>query len=409
MSAPLAFHPSGGTRDLFSCRVLVIDDSPQVRHLVGSYLERAGIRNVFCAASGIEGLEMADRHQPDLVILDVMMDGAGGVDGFELCRRLRLSERHRHLAILVQTASETAEDRIAVFRSGATDLLIKPILGAELVARVRAHLENRLLIQELEDFRTSMTADLDLARGMQAALMPKADVAGRLAAAAGFRAETHFQPSAILGGDLWTLQALDETRIGVGMVDFSGHGVAAALNVFRLHSLATRIPLSHRLHPSVYLGELNRYLTPQLPRHQFATMVYAVIDSRSETMTYAGAGAPGPLLAAGDAVHELDTAGLPLGIRADAIYQDHRIAFPEGASLLLYSDALVETPDRTGATLDSARLKAMVARCHREKGLPLTALLASFGQDRAPLEDDLTLLWLHRAEKPGLNPSVHRE
>lgn len=406
MSAPPSFQPAGGGRDLFSCRVLVIDESPQVRHLVGTYLERAGIRNVFYAADGTEGLEMADRHQPDLVILDVMMDG---MDGFELCRRLRLSERHRHLAILVQTASETAEDRIAVFRSGATDLLIKPILGAELVARVRAHLENRLLIEELEDFRTNMTADLDLARGMQAALMPKADAAGRLAAAAGFRAETHFQPSAILGGDLWTLQALDETRIGVGMVDFSGHGVAAALNVFRLHSLATRIPLSHRLRPSAYLEEINRYLTPQLPRHQFATMVYCVIDSRSETMTYAGAGAPAPLLAAGDEVHELDASGLPLGIRADASYQDRRIAFPAGASLLLYSDALVETPDRAGATLDPARLKAMVSRCHRENGLPLAALLSQFGRDRAPLEDDLTLLWLRRTEKPGLNPSVHRE
>lgn len=406
MSAPPAFQPPGGARELFSCRVLVIDDSPQERHLVGTYLERAGIRNVFYAAGGAEGLEMADRHQPDLVILDVMMDG---MDGFELCRRLRLSERHRHLAILVQTASETAEDRIAVFRSGATDLIIKPILGAELVARVRTHLENRLLIQELEDFRTSMTADLDLARGMQAALMPKADAAGRLAAAAGFRAETHFQPSAILGGDLWTLQALDETRIGVGMVDFSGHGVAAALNVFRLHSLATRIPLSHRLRPSAYLRELNRYLVPQLPRHQFATMVYAVIDSRSETMTYAGAGAPAPMLVTGDRVHELDTAGLPLGISADAAYRDHRIAFPEGASLLLYSDALVETPDRTGETLDPARLKAMVASCHREKGLSLAALLALFGQDRAPPEDDLTLLWLHRTEKPGLNLSGHRE
>ena len=380
--------------DLSACRVLVVDDATGIRKIIGAYLKSAGIVNVEYANDGHDGLAKVDSFEPDLIILDIMMPE---MDGFEVCRRLRGDPRTQHLPILVQTALETPSERTAVFRAGATDLITKPIHGPELVARVRVQLENRQLIRSLENYRSSMETELDLARQMQESLLPHNGVKLRLAGSAGLRVESHFQPSAELGGDMWTIHELGDDRIGVASVDFSGHGVTAALNTFRLHTLMHQMPPPDPDQPGAYLAELNRQLVDLLPVHQFATMFYGVIDTRRGVLTYSGAGAPCPIFgSAGGGLDELDASGLPLGITRRATYSDMCVPFPEGSFLLLYSDALVETADLAGGNLGQAELLEMVRASldDVEAGSPLSSLLRRFRDNREPLSDDLTMVWL---------------
>ncbi len=113
-------------------RVLVVDDEWNITELVSMGLRYEGFE-VRCAASGRAALEEADRFPPDLLVLDVML---GDIEGFEVCRRLRLAGVRAPVIFL--TARDSTEDKIAGLTIGGDDYLTKPFGMGELVARVRA-------------------------------------------------------------------------------------------------------------------------------------------------------------------------------------------------------------------------------------------------------------------------------
>jgi two-component system response regulator MprA len=111
--------------------ILVVDDDPKIRSVLGRGLRFEGY-DVHLAGDGHEALRIARVTPLDLVILDVMLPGMGGL---EICRRLRRGIR---VPILMLTARDAVPDRIAGLDSGADDYLIKPFDFEELLARVRA-------------------------------------------------------------------------------------------------------------------------------------------------------------------------------------------------------------------------------------------------------------------------------
>ena len=124
-------------------KVLLVDDEPNLRHTLRYSLRQAGY-DVAAAATGEEALDLARRENPDVVVLDVMLPG---LDGFEVCRRLRTESA---VPILMLTARTEEVDRVVGLEVGADDYLTKPFSVRELVARVKAMLRRReMLRQEL--------------------------------------------------------------------------------------------------------------------------------------------------------------------------------------------------------------------------------------------------------------------
>lgn len=114
-----------------SARILVIEDEERIRQFLNRGLNYEGYR-VDIAADGQTGLDLARDFPPDLVLLDLMLPG---IDGIEVCKQLRAVS---DVPILMLTAKETIEDRVAGLDAGADDYLIKPFAFDELMARVRA-------------------------------------------------------------------------------------------------------------------------------------------------------------------------------------------------------------------------------------------------------------------------------
>jgi two-component system OmpR family response regulator len=114
--------------------ILVVDDDPQIRDVLGLALERAGFRTVM-ARDGVEGLQSAKAEQPSLAVLDI---GLPEMDGLELCKAIR---RDSDLPILFLTARDDEVDRILGLELGGDDYVTKPFSPRELVARVRAILK----------------------------------------------------------------------------------------------------------------------------------------------------------------------------------------------------------------------------------------------------------------------------
>jgi two-component system, OmpR family, response regulator MprA len=120
-------------------RMLVVDDEPSIVDFIRLGMRYEGFR-VDDASDGMIGFDMAQRLRPDIIVLDVMLPG---MDGLEVCRRLRASESTSDIPILMLTAKDEVRDRVTGLESGADDYLTKPFSFEELLARVRALLRRQ--------------------------------------------------------------------------------------------------------------------------------------------------------------------------------------------------------------------------------------------------------------------------
>lgn len=113
-------------------KVLVIEDDPATSRLVEYTLKHHGFR-VITATNGLDGVRITVKESPDLVILDVMLPG---MDGLEICRRLRSNPATINIAIMIFSARAQESDRETGLKAGANDYLVKPAAPAEIIARV---------------------------------------------------------------------------------------------------------------------------------------------------------------------------------------------------------------------------------------------------------------------------------
>jgi cyclic di-GMP phosphodiesterase len=141
--------------------VLVIDDQPQSLEAMREALHPLGFE-VWQALDGETGFLLARERQPDVILLDVMMPG---VDGYEVCRRLKADEETRLLPVVFFTGLESRQARLKGLEVGATDFLSKPFDLVELEVRVRNLVHFRRLTQDLDDAEKMLFA---VARAVEA-------------------------------------------------------------------------------------------------------------------------------------------------------------------------------------------------------------------------------------------------
>src|SRR5579862_8050895 len=114
--------------------VVVIDDEKDLIELVRYNLEKEGF-DVIGAMNGEAGLEIARQHRPNLILLDLMLPG---MDGLEVCRRIRSDNATVRIPVIILTAKADEPDRIVGLELGADDYITKPFSPRELAARVKA-------------------------------------------------------------------------------------------------------------------------------------------------------------------------------------------------------------------------------------------------------------------------------
>lgn len=375
--------------------ILIVDDMALMRKMIGMCLERSGFKNLTYAEDGDEALLKITEKMPDLVILDINMPK---VSGYDVCRTLRADPKTEHLPILVQSASETAEERVEVFAVGATDFVSKPINQPELLARVCMHLENRFLIRNLSDFQSRMQDELRMAREMQHSILPEDAAINAVQERAHASIEAYYKASFELGGDLWGVWPIADDRIGVFVLDVAGHGVGAALNTFSLH--ATMARFEEKKHdPAAFLLALNQSMIKSFPTGQFATMFYGVLNCETHELTYAGAGAPRPFILGPKGLRTLDSSGLPVGIVKSATYENLHDKFLPGESLFCYSDVLIEAEKSDGSFLGEEGLSEEILAIMKsgDRATLVSRFLDNFYKTQQEnLSDDLTAVALHR-------------
>jgi len=132
-----------GDDDMVGSRILIVDDSAMARRQISFFLKKDGY-DVYEAKSGEEALWLVYEVDPELVLMDVSMDG---MDGMEACRQLKADPLNTHLPIIFLSAKGEREEIVAGFKSGAIDYIVKPFHPAESLTRIRTHLRVKKLAQ----------------------------------------------------------------------------------------------------------------------------------------------------------------------------------------------------------------------------------------------------------------------
>lgn len=141
-------------------RILIIEDDKHIAKLLNYNLEKAGF-NCRVASTGEEGFDFLSSYPVDLVILDIMLPG---MDGFEVCRRIKGDSRLKKISVLMLTAKGEEVDRIVGLELGADDYMVKPFSPRELILRIKAILRRGITREDEKEVICYKNLSIDKAR-----------------------------------------------------------------------------------------------------------------------------------------------------------------------------------------------------------------------------------------------------
>jgi sigma-B regulation protein RsbU (phosphoserine phosphatase) len=369
--------------------VLLVEDEAISRVSMAARLRRLGHR-VLEAENGLVALDVARRERPDLYIVDWMMPE---MDGPTFCETVRRDPLLKSSQLLLMTAHDQPAQIAEGLARGADDFLSKSASKQEIVARVLAGLRTSRLVRELETTGNELESSLLLLQKKQAeteadlqsaATFVRSVLPPQGSLAQGIALAWEYQPSLLLGGDLFGVMAIDADYLGLYILDASGHGVAAAL---RSASLMTFLRAENILRlvgsydPEKVLHEANRCF-PLSAEGEYFTLWVGQFHMPTRCLSYASAGHSGALVSSAQSSSRwLTRSSSPLGFDPAAQFACNRIDLQPGDRLFLLSDGIYEVPSPSGELWGRERFQDVI---DSGKQTSLSATIAAcFSQARS--------------------------
>lgn len=376
--------------------ILVVDDNDSNRALLDRQLTRQGHR-VTGAADGREALELVTAQSFDLVLLDVMMPV---MDGFSALREMKNSEPIRHIPVIMISALDELESVVRCIEAGAEDYLPKPFNPTILRARIGACLEKKALrdleqqhLRTIEETQQRLGEELAEAGNYVRSILPSP-------IREPFAVDWSYVPSTELGGDSFGYHWIDDDHFALYLLDVCGHGVGAsllsvsAINVIRSGAMLG----TDARDPAAVLSALNTAFPMEEQNNMYFTLWYGVYQRSTRTLRHSSGGHPAALLLVPqpdgtNAVEEIRSPGMIIGIMPQTVYSTGVCTIPEGASLIMLCDGTYEIRKQDGSMMEFDEFKAFMA----ENGTKPDAFERVLSwihslRGEGPLDDDFSLV-----------------
>ena len=375
-------------KNLSDCRVLLVDDAKANLDILVEGLKSD--HKLSLALNGEMALQIAARTPPDLVLLDIVMPG---LDGYEVCRRLRQMPETAEVPIMFLSSLEEVQNKTRGFEAGANDYLTKPFEMLEVKARVRSLLKAKAYSDAVKE---QIASELRVAREIQMGMLPH-DFAG-VERVYGVEFGAVLEPAREVGGDLYGICAAGPERLVVFLGDVSGKGIPASMFMVRAISLA-RLLSREIAEPERILARLNDELAADNPSGMFVTFLCGVFEPGSGRLVLANAGHCRPvLLPAGEAprwaVRNLGTA---LGFEPGLEFERTELTLRQGDAMIFYTDGVSEAFSPQEECYGSERLLADAGAFAGQSAPAITAGLLQKVRafaGAAPQSDDIAILAL---------------
>ena len=218
----------------------------------------------------------------------------------------------------------------------------------------------------------------------------------------GWQVAAYYRPARAVGGDFYDFIDLPDGLIGLVVGDVTDKGIPAAMVMAATRSVL-RAAAQRLLAPGEVLERVNDHLCPEIPPNMFVTCFYGVLDPASGRLRYANAGHNLPFVCTAGEPSELRATGMPLGLMPDMRYEECEAVLEPGASVLMYSDGLVEAHDPHREMFGNDRVIARLATGLVSQDLidDLLTQLDRFTGEEAEQEDDITLVAFERSSHAG--------
>ncbi len=326
--------------------ILIVDDTPINIGVISGALK--DIYKTKVATNGEKALTIASGEQkPDLILLDVMMPG---MDGYEVCRRLKADPNTQKIPVIFLTGQTGTEDETRGFEVGAVDYIHKPFSEAVVKARVHTHLMLQEAHEQIARQLVEINIELEMARQIQLSILPR-----NTPKIQGLSIVARYLPMTSVAGDFYDFIIVDEKRVGILVADVSGHGLPSAL-IASMLQVALTAQAAHASEPERVLSGLNQALCGKF-EHNFVTAAYMFIDVEKKIISYAGAGHP-PLLFWHQLTGKVSPVvenGLVLGMFSEATYASLRMPIQTNDRVVLYTDGIPETKNAEEQEFGTAR------------------------------------------------------
>ncbi len=373
-------------KDLSESRILIVeDDRPNIDMLVHA------LRNDYqlsVTRTGENALHSAAKNPPDLVLLDILMPG---MDGYEVCRRLRAASQTREVPIIFLSALEDVHNKAKGFEAGGNDYLTKPFEVLEVQVRVRSLLKAKAYNDSVKE---EIASELRIAREIQMGILP-ADVAS-CTRGSGLDVHAVLEPAREVGGDLYEVLRTEEGRIVIAVGDVSGKGLPAGLFMAITTTLVRTMARQFKT-PEEIIVQVSDALAAHNPRDMFVTLCCAIFGPQKGQVSCASAGHPSPILLRPGCPPSLPfhnqtmVAGIFPGMAASS----QPLTLQPGDTLVFYTDGVTEAFNAAEVQFGQAGVTEYLARNPTTSAADTVAgLLAAVRQHAGerPQSDDITIL-----------------
>jgi sigma-B regulation protein RsbU (phosphoserine phosphatase) len=384
-------------------RLLVVDDNEDNRYTLILRLEIEGYQNIAVADDGEAALELLQKQEFDLVLLDVMMPK---VDGYQVLEQLKSEGRLHNIPVIMISALNEIDSVVRCIELGAVDYLSKPFDPVLLKARVGASLEKKRLRDEVHAHLARIEEELESARELQLSMVPT--VFPPPTAQQPIEIFAMMEPAREVGGDLYDFYQTDNGILCFFIGDVSGKGVASALfmartkNVMRLVTRLLRRADGSAPMPADIVTAANAELCQYNAGMMFVTLFFGMLDPRTGALHFTNAGHNPPYHLIGDGVTAVTASkGHPLGVRPGSTYETGELKLAPGETIYLYTDGVTEAENKRDELFTEARLESVLREA---AGRPtnviinaVTDAVRSFANG-ARQSDDITALAIRRVD-----------
>lgn len=378
--------------------ILIVDDTQANLRLLSQLLTGVGYR-VRAVTSGARALASVEAEVPDLILLDIRMPG---MDGYQVCQRLKEMPQARQIPILFISALDQVQEKMKAFAAGGQDYITKPFQLEEVLARVETHLSLRRLQQTLQEANQRMQRELVLAGQVQASMMRS-----RLPSLPGWELAVRLIPAKLTCGDFYDVLYLPDGKVVIMIADVVDKGVGAALYMSMSCTLLRTYALEYAGNPEQALLAVNHRILEDIQSDQFVTVFLGVLDLATGEMIYSNAGHnPPALLRAGDGgtAELLGRTGMALGVLEEPAWEARGVQMAPGDVLVFYTDGVTDAESESRDFYGLERLLQAVRgkmdqRAEALRDAVLDDLRLFTGE--ATQSDDIALMILKRQPDQG--------
>jgi len=392
-----------GDRKKFT--ILAVDDTPENLDVVKGILAQDYVVKV--AINGQMALKIAEKQPPDLVLLDVMMPG---MDGHEVCRRLKANPVTRDVPVIFLTAMDQTSDEAQGFNLGAADYIAKPVNPPILEARVRTHLALKESMDELQKAygiiksqKDRMEEELNIGRNIQMSMLPLEFPA--FPERDEFSVHALLKPAREVGGDFYDFFFISPNEICLVVGDVSGKGVPAALFMAVTKTMIKTRAMDDPS-PASIVTRVNDEMSEDNPSSMFVTLFIIICDVTTGECRFTNAGHNPPYIQRKSGRQEIldQRHGPIIGAMEGLAYREDRVQLQAGDQLFVFTDGVTEAMDPDGGFYDESRLEDFLRKSkHGSVEELVNDSLNSVETFAAAADqfDDITLLAFSLDRDPG--------